>query len=121
MWEYFNPNPVAVRVGDCAVRAIAKALAISWEESYLKLVAMGLQMGDMPSSNNVWGAVLRMAGFRRFAIDGGTVSDFCKEHRNGVYVLTLDRHVVTAVDGVIYDTWDSTLEEPVYAWTKQGG
>ena len=26
MWTYYNPNPIAVRVGDCAVRAVAKAI-----------------------------------------------------------------------------------------------
>lgn len=72
MWTYYNPNPIAVRVGDCAVRAVAKAIGCGWEEAYLRLAVMGLQMGDMPSSNNVWGAVLRQHGFRRAAIDGGS-------------------------------------------------
>lgn len=29
MFVFFNPNPGAKRVGDCAVRAIAKAIPIS--------------------------------------------------------------------------------------------
>ena len=105
MWTYYNPNPVAVRVGDCAVRAVAKAI--------------GLQMGDMPSSNNVWGAVLRQKGFRRAAIDDGTVEDFCNRHPKGIYVLTLDRHVVTVEDGEVYDTWDCRKEEPIYSWSME--
>lgn len=120
MWEYYNPNPIAVRVGDCAVRAVAKATGCSWEEAYLQLTLMGLQMGDMPSSNNVWGAVLRMQGFRREAIEEGTVADFCRGHPKGIYVLTLDRHVVTVADGVVYDTWDCRKEEPIYFWSKEG-
>ncbi len=76
MWTYYNPNPIAVRVGDCAVRAVARAIGCGWEEAYLRLAVMGLQMGDMPSSNNVWGAVLRQHGFRRAAIDGGSAADF---------------------------------------------
>lgn len=42
----YNPNPVGRRVGDCAVRAIAKALDTSWEGAYLALVINGLQMCD---------------------------------------------------------------------------
>nr|DAW55252.1 MAG TPA: hypothetical protein [Caudoviricetes sp.] len=119
MWTYYNPNPIAVRVGDCAVRAVAKAIGCGWEEAYLRLAVMGLQMGDMPSSNNVWGAVLRQHGFRRAAIDGGSAADFCRAHPEGTYVLTMDRHVAAVVDGQIYDTWDCTSEEPIYYWHKE--
>ena len=31
MYIEYNPNPVAVKVGDCSVRAIAKALNMGWE------------------------------------------------------------------------------------------
>ncbi len=119
MWTYYNPNPIAVRGGDCAGRAVAKATGCKWEDAYLQLALMGLQMGDMPSSNNVWGAVLRQSGFRRAAIDGGTVEDFCREHPEGTFVLTLDRHVVTVADGEIYAPWDCRKEEPIYFWSKE--
>ena len=72
-----------------------------------------------PSSNNVWGAVLRQHGFRRAAIDGGSAVDFCRAHPEGTYVLTMDRHVAAVVDGQIYDTWDCTNEEPIYYWHKE--
>lgn len=85
----------------------------------VRLAVMGLQMGDMPSSNNVWGAVLRQHGFRRAAIDGGSAADFCRAHPEGTYVLTMDRHVAAVVDGQIYDTWDCTSEEPIYYWHKE--
>lgn len=60
-WVEYNPNPVGRRVGDCAVRAVAKALGISWEAAYLLIAAAGLQMGDMPTSDSVWGAVTSTA------------------------------------------------------------
>ena len=31
----YNPNPVARRVGDCAVRAVSKALGVDWEQAFL--------------------------------------------------------------------------------------
>jgi hypothetical protein len=43
----YNPNPVGRRVGDCAVRAISKALGITWETAYLQLATNGLQMCDV--------------------------------------------------------------------------
>lgn len=42
----YNPNPVGRRVGDCAVRAISKALDMSWEAAYVTLALNGLQMCD---------------------------------------------------------------------------
>ncbi len=52
-FQSFNPNPRATKVGDCAVRAVAKALGIDWYQSYVELASEGLTQCDMPSANNV--------------------------------------------------------------------
>lgn len=124
MWIEYNPNPVARRVGDCAVRAIAKALNTTWESAYAMITANGYAMGDMPSSNSVWGAVLRQHGFYRKAIPDGcpdcyTAEDFCLDYPEGVYVLGFGDHVATVVDGDLYDSWDSSLLVPQYFWYKE--
>lgn len=124
MWIEFNPSPTGRRVGDCAVRAIAKALDVDWEKSYMMLVANGFGMGDMPSSDSVWGSVLRQHGFYREAIpntcpDCYTVRDFCNDNPEGVYVLGFGGHVATVVDGNLYDSWDSSDEIPIYVWYRK--
>ena len=58
-WVYFNPNPEGKRVGDCAVRALCKALGQDWEQVYTGLCLEGFALGDMPSADRVWGAYLR--------------------------------------------------------------
>ena len=65
MFVFFNPNPGAKRVGDCAVRAIAKAMGTDWEKTYLALCVEGLRAHDMPSGNSVWGSYLKANGFRQ--------------------------------------------------------
>ena len=41
MWIEYNPNPVGRKVGDCSVRAIAKALKTDWETAYMMIALNG--------------------------------------------------------------------------------
>ena len=119
-YMYYNPSPAGRNVGDCAVRAISKALNQSWEESYIGLALEGLILSDMPSANYVWGEYLKQHGFRReLAPDGISVWEFADQHPRGTYVLALSGHVVTIVDGVLYDTWPSENEVVLYFWSKE--
>ena len=124
MWIKWNPNPVGRTVGDCAVRAIARALNIDWETAYIIIADNGLDMGDMPSSDSVWGAVLRQNGFYKTSIPNKcpncyTVDDFCEDNPKGTFVLGFGGHVATVVDGNLYDAWDSSKEIPIYVWYRK--
>ena len=124
MWQEFNENPAGRRVGDCAVRAVSVALNISWEDAYALIAAAGFAMGDMPSSNSVWGAVLRQHGFSRMNLpdecpDCYTAEDFVRDHPSGIYVLGFGKHVATVRDGIIYDAWNSSNEIPQYVWYRK--
>lgn len=124
MWKRFNPNPVGRNVGDCAIRAIAKALDLSWEQAYTEIAANGFAMGDMPSSDSVWGAVLRQNGFYRESIPNTcpncyTAEDFCRDNPKGIFVLGFGGHVATVKDGDIYDSWDSSKSIPQFYWYKK--
>ena len=123
-WRKYNPNPTGKAVGDCAVRAIAKALDLDWETAYTLIARAGLAMGDMPSSNAVWGSVLRRHGFKRYALpntcpDCYTAEQFAEDHPNGTYVLGFGNHVATLQNGFVFDSWDSLQEAPQYYW-KEG-
>lgn len=124
MWEYYNPNPTGRVVGDCAIRALTKALDLDWETVYNMVASNGYNMGDMPSSDSVWGSVLRQHGFYRSTIpnacpDCYTAKDFCKDNPYGIYVLGFGGHVASVVDGTLYDTWDSSECIPVYVWYRK--
>lgn len=122
----YNPNPAGRSIGDCAIRAIAKALGFDWEDAYIALAAIGLQMRDLPNADSVWGAYLRRNGYKRRVMsnehpEGYTVADFAADHPRGVYVLSMPgRHVVTVCDGAYYDSWDSGNEMPVYYYERSG-
>lgn len=125
MWIEYNPNPYGKRVGDCTVRAIAKATGQSWEDTYAALAVEGFLLGDMPSSNSVWGGYLMRNGWERHIVpntcpDCYTAEDFCRDHPNGTYILALPNHVATIQSGNLYDAWDSSGEIPLYYWKKKG-
>lgn len=46
MYINYNPNPAGRTVGDCAIRALAKALDITWEDAYILAVTNGYKMAD---------------------------------------------------------------------------
>lgn len=123
-WEYYQPNPVSRSVGDCAVRAIAKALDTDWERAYVMLSANGFQMGDIMNADSVIGATLRQHGFYREVIPNTcpecyTAEDFCDDHPHGTFVLGFGGHVATVQDGVLYDSWDSSQLIPQYYWYRK--
>ena len=125
MWKEYNPNPTGRRVGDCAIRAIAKALDTDWETAYALIAKNGYVMGDMPSSNAVWGSVLRQHGFKRSVVpnncpDCYTAEQFAMDHPRGVYVLGFGNHVATIRNGILFDSWNSLNELPQYYWKKEG-
>lgn len=124
-WQKWNENPAGRAVGDCAVRAVALALDVDWETAYALIAMNGYLMGDMPSSNGVWGSVLRQHGFSRYAVpstcpDCYTIGDFADENPRGMYVVGTGNHVCTIKDGVVFDSWDSRSEIPQYYWHKEG-
>ena len=120
-WKYYNPNPQGKLTGDCAVRAIAAALSLDWDDAYALICANGFVMADMPNANSVWGRALQVRGFQREVIPNScpycyTADDFCWDNKTGLYVLGFGNHVATVKDGTIYDSWDSSKEVPQYFW-----
>lgn len=125
-WKYYNPNPTGRSVGDCAVRAVAAALGVDWEEAFELLAENAYQMGDLPSADSVIGSVLRENHFYRMAIpnscpDCYTAADFARENPEGTFVLGFGGHVCTVKDGAIWDSWDSSREIPQFVWYRKDG
>ncbi len=122
-YQSYNANPVNNTVGDCTVRAISKVLDQDWEKTYIDLCLQGYIMCDMPSANRVWGAYLKSKGYKRQLIEDErenyNVEEFCREHPHGRYILAISGHVVAAINGYYYDTWNSGGEVPVYCWYKE--
>jgi hypothetical protein len=123
MYSYYNANPYKIRVGDCVIRAISKALNQSWEDTYIDLTIQGYLMGDLLSSNAVWDAYLKSKGFKRNIVPNDcpecyTIEDFCNEHPKGIFVIGTGTHCVAIENGCVFDTWNSSGECPIYYYHK---
>ena len=124
-FRYFSNNPLGKSVGDCVIRALSAVLNTDWDDVYINLCSIGLQEGDMPNSNAVFGKYLMSLGYRRRAIpdtcpDCYTIREFCYDHMIGKYVVCTGTHVVAVIDGDFYDTTaDSGSEVPQYYYEKE--
>lgn len=119
MYVYENTNPQKKNVGDCAIRAVAKATDQTWIQAYMALYVHGLQLADLANSDAVWTSYLRERGFTRGVIpntcpDCYTVADFAEDHPDGTFVLGTGSHAVAVIDGTIYDAWDSSNAIPIF-------
>jgi hypothetical protein len=119
----YNANPLGKRVGDCVIRAISKVTDQDWQTTYSGLALQGYMLFDMQSANNVWASYLRKKGFRRHIVpdtcpDCYSVKDFCKDHPDGVYLLSLNKHVVAVVNGDYYDSFDCGDEPVIYYFER---
>lgn len=123
-YVYYNPNPFGRSVGDCAVRAISKAMRQSWEKTYAWLCLEGFARGDLPNADSVWGSYLARHGFARHLMPDDcsgccTVSAFASEHPQGTFILSMPgQHVVTVIDGKYFDSWESGNECPTCYWSR---
>lgn len=127
-YKYYNPNPLQRdNAGDCSIRAITKVLedrGFDWEKTYAAVCTYGFMMGDVPSSNDVWGSLLEDNGFQKFFIDKKckdcfTINSFCNEYPSGKYVVGTGNHAVAVVDGCIYDTYRSGDMIPIYYFVEK--
>ena len=119
-----NPNPNGGNTGDCVVRAISIAENMPWKDVYMDLCMTGLDLGDMPSSNRVWGEYLKSKGYERGVVVAMcpycyTVKDFCRDNPISTFVLGTGTHAVAVIDGDYIDAWDSGKEVPIYYWQKR--
>ena len=127
---YFQPNKKDLkdRYADCTIRALCKALDVSWLEAFDLTIPICRReqvsnLFDAPAS--VRHAFLAELGFGYTPISNKrgstrpTISEFAKDHPTGRHIVVVAHHVVAVVDGMYYDTWDSGRRTLYGFYTKQ--
>lgn len=114
-YKYYQPNKKDIKdkYGDCVVRALTKIMNKTWVEVFNELVPYALDIQCMPSDKACYERYLKDNGFEYHGVSNKkgskrpTVESFTKEHKAGTFFLNVANHVVSVVDGIYYDTWDS--------------
>ncbi len=122
MWIPVNPNSCGKYVGDCTIRALSMLLDQEWDQTYVELCITGFEICDMPSSNAVWGLYLQRHGFECEPLSFSSKSKVkeVQYQSDGCRILmATGTHVVTAIDGDYYDTWDSGEEQVIAIWKEK--
>ena len=124
MWIPYQPNKKRKRGNDCTIRAMMKLTGLSWLEVYWGVCLCGAIIQDMPSTNDVWAEWLIGMGYERTEVPNYcpncyTVDDFCADHPEGKFLVTVPKHVVCVVDGDYYDLFDSGDETVIAYWTRK--
>lgn len=122
-WKEYLNNPSGRHVGDCAVRAISKAIGEDWDRAYAELALTGFTLKDMPSSDATINSLLRQYGFKRQIVpntcpDCYTIADFANDHPTGTFIVATGNHVVCIENGTVWDSWNSLNEVPIYFWEE---
>ncbi len=121
---YDNPNPLGKKVGDCVIRALSRALGMTWDEVAIDLSMMELALKDMQNADAVWGEYLELNGFRKGILPYPcpnciNVKQFCEMFPRGTYVVATGFHVIAVIDGNYYDREDTGGETLIYFWEKE--
>lgn len=122
-----NMNPKDRRIGDCVIRALARATGYTWDETLDKLVAISHKVKDMPNSKRVYEKFLVQEGWikqkmpRRPDNTRYTVREFLDEIAgpNELYaVISVANHLTYAENDTLIDTWDCSRKSVGNFWTR---
>lgn len=130
-----NVNPKNLNVGDCVIRAIAKASGESWDNVYKELCEIGFKKKRMPNNKIVYGYYLKKKGWKKCKMPRHcdntryTVAEFLDEYANDNdkmqnIIINVAKHLTCgAIDyygvGVLYDTWDCSQKCVGNYWIKE--
>ena len=110
----YNPHEKGLLVGDCVIRSIVCTTSMPYNQVRRQLNAFKKVTGakSYNSDQNPHHFVEDVLNGKKISVENNvTVSDFCKMHPRGRFILDMDEHWSACVDGCIYDTWDCGKEK----------
>jgi len=103
--------------GDCVIRSIMACTGYTWERVFWDLCNIARKKQCMPNDKPVYDAWFKANGFKKCKVEKitddsdyrlrfPTVYEWCQDHPGSVACLTVSGHMVGAVKGQYWDSWD---------------
>lgn len=121
----YNVNPKGRKVGDCAIRAVAVATGLGWDEAYKQLSSAGFYYKCAMNDIEAVDIVLKDNGFKvgTIKVQKGekrpTVSEFARNTPEWYCVLRVANHLVASGRGNYVDIWDCGDKSVYKYWYKE--
>ena len=120
MFTHENVNPKEKVVGDCVIRAIARAEDKPWIEVFDTLTEIARKTYNVPSDTKVYSKYLKK--YEKINVFNQTngskkrlkVKEICD--LKGSYIVRVAGHLTAVVDGSIRDTWDCSNKSSYIIW-----
>lgn len=123
MFKYYNPNPAGLLIDDCAVRAICVVSGEKYQDIYRQINAFRRVTGAKKynTAQNPHRFVEDVMGARKITFGNKiSVREFAKSYPRGRYILDMNGHWSTMVDGTVYDTWDPVRKKINFVYEFSG-
>lgn len=127
----YNANTRGTNTGDCTARSISLAFNIDYRKAktILNESAKTNPMWNYNSHDNCIRVIKELGGGHITQSDRVSVGDFADNHPSGTYIIWCSKngvtnagnHLVTIIDGKIYDSWDSRKYFVKGYWTIEVG
>ena len=114
---YLNVSPDGERKNDCVTRAITLASGLEYSIVRKKLFHTARLLGCSKLCWSCYNFLLtNVLGYRQVNCDNMTVGEFADLHQKGTYLIRIDQHLTTVVNGNSIDTFDCRQTMCHIAW-----
>ena len=119
MYKYFNPHPKGLQTDDCVKRAIVVVSGMDYTDVKRELNNYKKVTGaEKFNSRKNLCYVEDVLNAKKITFkEKMTAGEFCKKHPKGRFILDMEEHWSSCVDGCIYDTWDCSDYTVNYEYT----
>lgn len=117
MFKRFTTNPKH-ETSDCAIRSFANAEGKEWREVAEEIFQMALDEFLMPNDFSIISKYAEKHGYEEgyvFPDNPINVEQFAQKHSTGKWVVLLEDHAMSVIDGDWYDLVDCS-EYPVVSY-----
>lgn len=107
-YVYLNVNPDKLTVSDCVTRAITLTTGLPYSKVRKMLFHTAKLLGCEKLCVMCYKFLIEeVLKCRRVNCDGMYPDDFANLHDDGTYLLRMNGHINSCIDGKIYDVFDS--------------